>query len=628
VTYPGTGTAASASIIATPETAKIVTIANILAACVNSTNSVTLSAASTSGATPTASAACADIYNNASPPSPSVTSQPTATFAAPTDMIQAAYYMATNPSESNAAPTSCLNNATAATKVICLYGVASATSPFQTGLGAAPSDWTIGVTYSGTGTCGGVALSYLLAAPYHGAVDASGNFWFINGGSTTANLVELSPVGAPLVCIGNLSNGRGLTIDVNGNIWASFNGVVASNTVGSVTSGIQELTSASLQSGTPTLTTWPVTTGQQTYTMTSDGVGNVFFNVNASGGTLWEFPAAASASAPVASVQIAGPFNGTSTTTLGYTQVDPSGRIWDATSTTQALYDIYSSVTAPITAYKVTAGTTNTVTFTAANSFSVGNMVQVSGLSTTDGGVSLNGSYTLTAVTSSSFTATTTAAAIGTTTDSGTATPVAGSYSFTALTTPNTAYGIAIDSNNYLYQGTTCCAGTGDRELVKWTPGATGTATNSVSAGLFGGVNGTRAATVDGASNVWIGNEYPNSSGSTATTGNYSVSEVTTTGSGTSATFTTIGPPSAVTYSSSTCSTTVGCPTQGGYIKSSFNYPMDMEVDPSGNLWVLNTYQYTTTTNGVTITEVIGAAVPVVTPLSVAVKNSQLGTKP
>jgi len=625
-TYPGTNSATGASVTATPETAKIITIANILAACINSTNNVALSGTSTSGTTPTASTACADIYNNASPPAASVTSQPSATFAAPVDTIQAAYYMATNPTESNAATTSCYNSTTATTKLGCLYGLAASSPPFQTGLAAAPSDWTIGVTFTGsvgTGTCGGVTSSYLMAEPYHGAVDASGNLWFINGGSTTANIVELSPLGAPLVCVGNLSNGRGITIDSAGNIWGSFNGVVSSNTVGSVTSGIQELTAASAASTTPTLTTWPVATAQQTYTMTADGSGNVFFNVSASGGTLWEFPGAATASSPVAEVQISGPFNGSSTTNATYVQVDSSGRIWDSTSTTAALYDVYPSVTASITAYSVTG---STVTFTSANSFSVGNVVTVSGLSTTEG-VLLNGTYTLTAATSSSFSAATTATAISSTPDTGTATPQAGAYSFTKLTTPNTPYGMAIDSNNYLYQGTTCCAGTGDREAIKWTPGTTGTATYTASASLFGGINGVRSVAVDGASNVWYGSEYPNSAGATATTGSFSVSEMTTTGSGTSATFTTLAPPSAVTYSSSTCSTTVGCPTQGGYIKAGFGEALDMEVDPSGDLWVLNAFN-ADGTNGISVTEVIGAAVPVVTPLSIAVKNSKLGTKP
>jgi hypothetical protein len=52
-----------------------------------------------------------------------------------------------------------------------------------------------------------------------------------------------------------------------------------------------------------------------------------------------------------------------------------------------------------------------------------------------------------------------------------------------------------------------------------------------------------------------------------------------------------------------------------------------MEVDPSGDLWVLNAFN-ADGTNGISVTEVIGAAVPVVTPLSIAVKNSKLATKP
>jgi len=596
--YPGTGSALGATMTATPESAKLVTIANILAACINT------AAASSNN--------CADLFASASPPTPSTTSQPGATFSTAADTIQAAYYLATNPAN-NGTFTSCFNGGT--TKTACLWGLASSTSPFQTGLSAAPSDWTIGITYLGslgTGTCANG--DFLLAAPYHAAVDANGNIWYINGGSTISSLVELSPVGQPIVCTGNLSTGRGLTIDVNGNVWGSFNGTA--------TNGIVEYVP-----GTSTLTVWPVPSGNQTYEMTADGFGNVFYNMNASGGTLWEFVNAANLSAPIAPVQIAGPFNGTSSTTQGYIQIDPQGRIWNATSTVGDLFEIYpkASAEATITAYAVAGGT---VTFTAANSFATGNTVQVSGLTTAEGLLLDNQTYTITAATASTFTAATSAATIAATTDSGTAIipGSAASYSTATLTTVNTSYGIAIDSNNYIYQGTTCCAGTGDREAVKWTPGAAGADTYTASSQNFAGVNGVRSTVVDGASNVFYGNEYPNSSGATISAGTYSVSELTTSGSGTTATFTALSPAGSVP---GTCSTSAGCGTTGGFFDSDFQEPLDMQIDPSGNLWVLNTFNYAvTTSNGLTITELVGAAVPVVTPLSVAVKNNQLGAKP
>jgi hypothetical protein len=55
-----------------------------------------------------------------------------------------------------------------------------------------------------------------------------------------------------------------------------------------------------------------------------------------------------------------------------------------------------------------------------------------------------------------------------------------------------------------------------------------------------------------------------------------------------------------------------------------------MSVDPSGDVWVLNDYAAGSTTSysGTTITEVIGAAVPVVTPTSVGSANGTLASKP
>jgi hypothetical protein len=48
---------------------------------------------------------------------------------------------------------------------------------------------------------------------------------------------------------------------------------------------------------------------------------------------------------------------------------------------------------------------------------------------------------------------------------------------------------------------------------------------------------------------------------------------------------------------------------------------MALAIDGSGDVWVTN--------NGnSTVSEFIGAAVPVVTPLAVGVKNNTLGTRP
>jgi secreted PhoX family phosphatase len=59
-----------------------------------------------------------------------------------------------------------------------------------------------------------------------------------------------------------------------------------------------------------------------------------------------------------------------------------------------------------------------------------------------------------------------------------------------------------------------------------------------------------------------------------------------------------------------------------GYTASgTLNGPNAIAVDPSGNVWIANN-------SNNTMTELIGAATPVVTPLAVGVKNNTLGTKP
>jgi hypothetical protein len=57
-----------------------------------------------------------------------------------------------------------------------------------------------------------------------------------------------------------------------------------------------------------------------------------------------------------------------------------------------------------------------------------------------------------------------------------------------------------------------------------------------------------------------------------------------------------------------------------GYTSGGLNTPTSVAVDGSGNVWAAN-YFYT-------VSEIIGVATPVVTPISVGVKNSTLGTRP
>ncbi|CAN5473106.1 hypothetical protein BH10ACI4_BH10ACI4_26640 [soil metagenome] len=121
---------AGTSVTATPESTKINLMANILASCINTTTS--------------SASVCTTLFSNALPPDPVVTSRPYPTvFPMATDVLQAAYYMLTNPTSGS---TASLTN---------LFDLSPAVgAPFQPVLTSAPSDWTVAISYSSSSTCG------------------------------------------------------------------------------------------------------------------------------------------------------------------------------------------------------------------------------------------------------------------------------------------------------------------------------------------------------------------------------------------------------------------------------------------------------------------------------------------
>jgi hypothetical protein len=184
------------SVTATPESAKLNTIANILAACVNSDGSGTSPCQTT-------------LF-------PSVTP---ASGAAPTDTLQAAVYMSLNPTSNNAA--------TSATNMAALFGLQTGTAPFV-GAATQPADWTVGIQYQGAST------STVLSEPQNLAADSNGNIWVVNApGSASDSLTELSPNGTPLLTTlsgttqpaldaSSLSGSpRNVAIDTLNNVWVT-----------------------------------------------------------------------------------------------------------------------------------------------------------------------------------------------------------------------------------------------------------------------------------------------------------------------------------------------------------------------------------------------------------------------
>lgn len=123
---------------------EINTLANILAACINSVSSA---------ASPSSN--CSTLLNAAKP----------ANGAAPANTLEAIVDIARNPAQN----------------VSTLYGLVSSQAPFQPQLTAQPNDWTVAVSYATGGT-----------APRALTLDALGNVWIANYGATGASSSSVS----------------------------------------------------------------------------------------------------------------------------------------------------------------------------------------------------------------------------------------------------------------------------------------------------------------------------------------------------------------------------------------------------------------------------------------------------
>ena len=173
-----TGAALAGTSTAVAPKARLNTLGNILAACVNST-----------GGSSGDGSKCGTLFADA----------PNAGGAAPNDTLQAIFNLARNPGPSTAASTS-------------LFDLSSSTAPFQPSLTSAPSDWTLFITLSGGG----------LNEPASLGIDSVGNVWAVSYNSA---LSAFSPVGVPLFASGisgdGLHESYGLAIDANGNVWTA-----------------------------------------------------------------------------------------------------------------------------------------------------------------------------------------------------------------------------------------------------------------------------------------------------------------------------------------------------------------------------------------------------------------------
>jgi hypothetical protein len=182
-TSPGSGLPVGTTV----PTNEIYTLADDLAACVNS-----------GGGTAGDGGGCGDLFSYTKIGS-----------TAPTDTITAMMNIAQNP---------------AAVNVMKLYQLATPASPFQPTLTTQPNDFTVAVNYTGGGITAPVAL----------AADASGNIWIANSASNT--VTGLAHTGAPLSgspFSASFNSPSSVAIDSVGSVWVTNKG---NNTVSKLTS--------------------------------------------------------------------------------------------------------------------------------------------------------------------------------------------------------------------------------------------------------------------------------------------------------------------------------------------------------------------------------------------------------
>ncbi len=174
--------------------AMINTLANILAACINSTGS--------------SSANCGTLFSNAVNNS----------SVAPTDTATAAINIAQHPGAN----------------VSALYALQAAEVAFLPDLPATPApptDFIVAIQYSG------------FSSPRGMAVDASGNVWVVS--NAISNVMKISPLGVPIgTYTTGLAGPTGVAIAPNGNVWITNIGTEISPGVYTYNNSVTALSSS------------------------------------------------------------------------------------------------------------------------------------------------------------------------------------------------------------------------------------------------------------------------------------------------------------------------------------------------------------------------------------------------
>jgi len=176
---------------------RINALANILAACVNTSSG--------------ASSECVELFDCATPGasfSGGACTVPGGSILA-TDTLQALLEIARN---------------AGTVPVAGVYDVATRNPVFSPALNAAPSDWTLALNITGGGLD---EIGFVNSFSKNIAIDASGNAWVVNYFNNS--LSEFSPDGTALSANGytggGLNNPDAIAIDLSGKVWVANDGV-------------------------------------------------------------------------------------------------------------------------------------------------------------------------------------------------------------------------------------------------------------------------------------------------------------------------------------------------------------------------------------------------------------------
>jgi hypothetical protein len=208
----------------TPPYKLINSLANSIAACVNSSQST--------GENPN----CVNLFKYA------FTDNGVTSFTTFQDTASAAIYIAQHPS----------------TDVNSILNLATGTVPWTPNLSVAPTDLTAAIAYSG------------ISAPTGLAIDSSG-YVITNVYSVTGDIARISPLGVIKTSSSNVIDGTSITINSNGTIWSAGQANTSSNSPGEL---VEVSPSLGTKSGSPFLSGGTFTTSD--LVLAADGANNIY----------------------------------------------------------------------------------------------------------------------------------------------------------------------------------------------------------------------------------------------------------------------------------------------------------------------------------------------------------------